>query len=77
MGRVKFCMSFVDIRIQLNNITDKTIIMYIGVVPYVQYVGFLFHITCESKKHNSFQIGILDCEVSNCCWENPFGFRSV
>ena len=25
----------------------------------------------------SIEVGIWDCDVSNCCWENPFGFRSV
>ena len=23
------------------------------------------------------RVGILDCDVSNCSWENPFGFGSV
>ena len=22
------------------------------------------------------RIGISDCDVSNCCWEDPFGLRS-
>ena len=24
-----------------------------------------------------YQIGISDCDVSNCCWKNLFGFRSA